>query len=166
MKKVFLTIALAATLFLSSCIGSFNLTKKCYLWNQSIGDKWINELVFIGLNILPVYDICVFADVVVLNLIEFWTGNNPVSLQSGVVNTEKGEYLVEANENGYTITKGDETVQFINENGVWYMSNGTQKVEMFQYVDDTHVCLNLGETTTVVELSQAGVDNFRAQLAK
>ena len=166
MKKVFLSIALAATLFLSSCIGSFGLTKKCYDWNNSIGDKWVNELVFLALNIIPVYDICVFADVIVLNTIEFWTGSNPIASKTEVIDTENGKYLVEANENGYTITKGDETVQFINENGVWYMNQGNQKVQMFQYVDDSHISLNLGETATVVELSQNGVNNLRAELAK
>lgn len=166
MKKVFLTIALAATLLLSSCIGSFRLTNKCYDWNTSIGDKWINELVFIGLNILPVYEITFLADGIVFNLIEFWTGSNPVSSKTEVINTENGKVLVQADENGYTITKGDETVQLINENNAWFINNGDQKVELFEYVDSNHICLNLGETTTVVELSQEGVNNLRAELAK
>lgn len=166
MKKLFLSIALAATLFMSSCIGSFGLTGKLYDWNQSVGEKWVNELVFLGLNIIPVYDICVLADVIVINSIEFWTGSNPIASKTETINTENGKYIVEADQNGYTITNGDETVQFINENGVWYMNKGNQKVEMFQYVDNNHICLNLGETTKVVELSQAGVDNLRAELAK
>lgn len=166
MKKLFLSIALAATLFLSSCLGSFGLTNKCYDWNQSIGGKWVNELVFLALNIIPVYDICVLADAIIFNSIEFWTGNNPIANKTDVINTENGKYLVEADENGYTITKGDETVQFFNENGVWYMNQGNQKVELFQYVDDSHICLNLGETTKIVEISQAGVNNLRAELAK
>lgn len=167
MKKVVLSLAMAATLFLSSCIGSFGLTKKYYNWNNSIGNKWINEIVFFATACLvPVYGVCVFVDGVVLNSIEFWTGSNPVSAKTDVINTENGQYIVKSDENGYTITKGEETVQFINENGTWYVVNGEELVPMFTYTDENHVCMNLGETSTIVELSQAGVDSFRAELAK
>lgn len=167
MKKVFLTIALASTLFLSSCIGSFGLTNMYYNWNQSIGNKFINEIVFFATSCLvPVYGVCIFVDGVVLNSIEFWTGSNPVASKTEVINTENGKVLVQSNENGYTITKGDETVQLINENDVWFMNNGDQKVELFEYVDGNHISLNLGETTKVVELSQEGINNLRAELVK
>ncbi|MBQ3844632.1 MAG: DUF3332 domain-containing protein [Bacteroidales bacterium] len=166
MKKVFLSLALASTLFLSSCIGSFGLTNKYHEWNESVSNKFVNEIIFFFSWPIPVYPVCMLADMLVLNSIEFWTGSNPVASKTEVIDTENGKYLVESNENGYTITKGDETVQFINENGVWYVNQGDQKVEMFHYVDESHICLNLGETTKVVELSQAGVDNFRAEMAK
>lgn len=166
MKKVILSIALASTLLLSSCLGSFRLTNKCYTWNKSIGDKWINELVFIGLNIIPVYDICVLADAIVFNSIEFWTGNNPIAKNAEIIDTDNGQYLVETNENGYTITKDGKTVQLINENDVWYINQDNQKIELFQFVDDEHILMNLGNTQKVVELSQAGVDDLRAELVK
>ena len=35
---------LAATIFFSSCIGSFQLTNKVFDINKSIGSKWVNEL--------------------------------------------------------------------------------------------------------------------------
>jgi hypothetical protein len=35
--------------------------------------------VFLGMVILPVYELATLADVLVLNSIEFWTGNNPVT---------------------------------------------------------------------------------------
>lgn len=166
MKKVILSIALASTIFLSSCLGSFNLTNKCYNLNNSIGDKWVNELVFIGFTIIPVYEICMLADAVIFNTIEFWTGSNPVASKTEVINTENGNYLVETNEHGYTITSGEETVQLINENDVWYMGQDNQKVELFKYIDDSHILMNLGDTHKVVELSQNGVDDLRAELGK
>lgn len=166
MKKVILSIALASTLLLSSCLGSFRLTNKCYTWNKSIGDKWINELVFIGLTIIPVYDICLLADAIVFNSIEFWTGNNPVALNTEVIDTDNGQYLVETNDNGYTITKDGETVQLINENDVWYINHDNHIVEIFQFVDDEHILMNLGNTKKVIELSQVGVDDLRTELEK
>ena len=166
MKKVFLSVVLAATLFLSSCIGSFGLTKKVYNWNNSVGSKWVNELVFLVFGIVPVYEIAIFVDVVVLNTIEFWTGNHPVAANTEVIETENGQYVVETNQNGYTITKGDETVQFVNENDVWFVKKGETSIPMFTYTDDNHVCLNLGETSAIVELSQAGIDNLGISIAK
>jgi len=60
------------------CYGSFNLVKKVYKWNGTFGGKWVNELGFLALNIIPVYSVASFIDVLILNSIEFWTGNNPV----------------------------------------------------------------------------------------
>ena len=50
MKRKYLSVALiltvAASISLSSCIGSFQLTNKVLAWNQQVGDKFVNELVF------------------------------------------------------------------------------------------------------------------------
>lgn len=165
MKKLIFTVSLACTLFMYSCIGSFGLTRKIYNWNQSMGDKWINEVVFFVLS-FDVYAISVFADAVLFNTIEFWTGNNPVASNTTVIDTENGKYIVESNENGYTISNGEETVQLFNENDVWFAAQGDNVVELFKYVDNDHVCLNLGDRFEVVELSQEGVDNLRAELGR
>ena len=56
MKKNFKLVAvlLSMSLMLSSCIGSFNLTNKVKDWNESLGNKFVSELVFIGMHIIPV----------------------------------------------------------------------------------------------------------------
>lgn len=115
---------------------------------------------FIGLTIIPVYDICLLADAIVFNSIEFWTGNNPVSKNTIIIDTDNGQYLVETNENGYTITKGEESIQLINENDVWYINQDNQKIEFFQFVDNDHICMNLGKAKKDVELSLAGVGDL------
>lgn len=107
MRKRFVSvaaIALASTLLFSSCIGSFSLSKKVLAWNQTIDSKFVNELVFLALWIVPVYEIAMLADVVVINSIEFWSGENPV--EAGIVKKVQGEngvYTVETLENGYKI---------------------------------------------------------------
>ena len=68
-------------LFLSGCVGKFNLVKRVYDFNSSVGDKWTNELVFLGLTIVPIYEIAIFTDALIVNSIEFWTGTNPVSVK-------------------------------------------------------------------------------------
>ena len=50
-------IALCVSLGLSSCIGSFKLTNKVLGWNEGVGNKFVNELVFIAFHIIPVYEL-------------------------------------------------------------------------------------------------------------
>lgn len=73
---------LVMSLLLSGCYGPFNLTRQLHRWNGQVGDKYVNELVFLALTILPlpVYGVAVLADMVIFNSIEFWTGRNPVFL--------------------------------------------------------------------------------------
>jgi hypothetical protein len=60
------------------CTGSFMLTKKVYNWHRSASDKWYDEFGFLVCTILPIYGISTFADAIIFNSIEFWTGDNPV----------------------------------------------------------------------------------------
>ena len=61
MKKNRLTLvaafALSGTILFSSCVGSFGLFNRISSWNQSVGNKFVNELVFLALNIVPVYGV-------------------------------------------------------------------------------------------------------------
>ncbi len=71
------TIALAACLSTTSCIGPNNAFNSLSTWNSKLSDsKWLNELVFLGLNIIPVYPLFLFADNLLFNSVEFWTGKN------------------------------------------------------------------------------------------
>ena len=81
MKK-FLIILLLVCFTSAGCTGSFNLTKKVYNAHRSQADKWSDELTFLVFILLPVYGISTFADAIVFNSIEFWTGENPVVLNS------------------------------------------------------------------------------------
>ena len=86
----------------TGCLGSFAITKKLYRWNQSAtGNKYLDNGVFWVLNIIPVYEIVVFVDVVILNLVEFWSGSNPMAMAPGEI--EKG--IVKGNDgNTYEMT--------------------------------------------------------------
>ena len=93
MKKLKIKVAcalLGGSLLFSSCIGSFALWNNLKDWNQGIGNKFVNEVVFLAFNIIPVYGVAYFADVVVLNSIEFWSGSNPLA-DVGTTKTVKGE---------------------------------------------------------------------------
>ena len=79
MKKT-IAIVLIVALFTTGCTGSFNLTHKVYNFHHSQADKWSNELCFLVVALIPVYSFATFADAIVFNSIEFWTGKNPVDM--------------------------------------------------------------------------------------
>ena len=166
MKKKSLTLAVAATLAasmtFSSCIGSFGLTNKLLSWNQSINSKFVNELVFIAFHIIPVYEITILSDILVLNSIEFWSGSNPVIAGTKVIDGKDGRYLVEWNKEGYKITNEstDAVVElnFNEDEKTWSVETPQGNVPFLTFVDDTHVKVpGVNGDYQVVELSQAGV---------
>ncbi len=169
MKKKVFTVAIALTLVgsisLTSCIGSFGLSNKLYSWNNTIGNKWVNELVFIAMWILPVYELCVFADVVVVNSIEFWTGSNP--LAAGTVKEVQGEnglYTVETTENGYNITneQGKEmSLIYDEESNIWSSVNDQDSVKLIKIEDENAIVYMPNGEEKQVELSANGVVAFR-----
>jgi hypothetical protein len=70
---------------LGGCYGSFELVKKVHKFNGTLGNKFVNELGFLVMNIVPVYGVAAFIDAVVLNSIEFWTGRNPSTSSNDTV---------------------------------------------------------------------------------
>lgn len=85
-----LACALAGLLPLAGagCYGSFNLTRKVYRFNRTASpDRWVREIVFLALVIVPIYEIATLLDALVLNSLEFWTGRNPVLARDGDTQT-------------------------------------------------------------------------------
>ena len=157
-------IALSASMMMQSCIGSFALFNKVKNWNEHVGDKFVNEIVFVAMWILPVYELCFTADLLVLNSIEFWSGENPALAQAEtkVIDGKDAQYLVARNETGYTITnmttKQVTRFNFDAKDNSWSLENNGQEVKLFTFVDANHVdVLTSDGSYTRVELSQAGV---------
>ena len=101
-KLTLVAVLLSGSLLFSSCVGSFGLFNRLSSWNQSIGSKFVNELVFLAFNIVPVYGVSYLADALVINSIEFWSGSNPMANVGDVkkVKGENGNYMVKTLENG------------------------------------------------------------------
>ena len=142
MKKT-LTKVLAVALLVASvpsltgCYGSFRLSTKLHNWNGQVSNKkFVNELVFLGFCILPAYELCLLGDALIFNSIEFWSGNNPISMKDGEVETQdvmhNGKmYQVIKTKNNMTVAAkdSDEKVNFryFPEEGQWYQMNGEVK---------------------------------------
>ncbi|UNY99530.1 DUF3332 domain-containing protein [Zhouia spongiae] len=89
MKKLALCSVLSLSLLCSSCLGSFSAFNNLKDWNQGISDsKFVNNLVFWGLNIIPVYGLFFLGDAIIFNVIEFWSGSNPIAMKDGDVETQ------------------------------------------------------------------------------
>ncbi len=166
MKKTHFTvaavIALAGSFLFSSCIGQFALTNKVLTWNNSVGNKFVNELVFVAFWILPVYEVTSIADLLVINAIEFWSGDNPVAKGTKVIDTENGRYLVKCDGKGYDVKceATGETVRldFIEDENTWAVNVDGELHPFMTFVDDNHVKMITPEGDfTTVELSNQGI---------
>ena len=150
MKKTFKLSALllAATIVLSSCIGSFQLTNRIKDWNSNLGNKFVNELVFLACHIVPVYQICIFVDAVVLNSIEFWTGKQALANAGEkkiVKNSEGQDIEITALENGYNLTDGVTSMNllFNAEGQIWSAEYNNQTTQLMKMVDANNAQLFL-----------------------
>ncbi|MBR3941462.1 MAG: DUF3332 domain-containing protein [Bacteroidaceae bacterium] len=165
MKKHFKLTAmlLTATILFSSCIGSFRLTNNIKDWNEGLGDKFVNELVFIALHIVPIYEIAIFIDGVVLNSIEFWTGENVVAEpgETRIVKNSQGQDVqVTALENGYTISNGETAMNllFDAENQVWSAEYNNQSTDLVKLNGDNTAQLFVGGEVVDVTLDAQGIN--------
>jgi hypothetical protein len=175
MKKIKIAVAaimIAGTsLVFSSCVGSFALSNKVLSWNRSLGNKFVNEVVFFCFWVLPVYEITAIADVLVLNSIEFWSGNNPLTASTKVVDTEQGRYRIDCDGKGYTVTyevTGQQTrLEFIEDEQTWaYVNAEGELVPFMTFVDDYNVkMLTPSGDMMPVQLSAEGLMAYRAATA-
>lgn len=140
-----MVVLLIGATLMSSCVGSFALFNKLAHWNKrATKSKFVNEIIFIVLT--PAYAFCGVADAVVLNSIEFWTGDNPVANQVGKTRNIKGDdgliYAVKYLENGYQITKPDGSVFYFTYNkqeNTWYMNAEGKEQKVIHFNGDGSV---------------------------
>tara|TARA_R110002072_G_scaffold214159_9_gene371291 strand:+ start:170 stop:727 length:558 start_codon:yes stop_codon:yes gene_type:complete len=148
MRKVFfLAAGLSLMITQTGCFGSFELVKKVYEVNDGISNnKFIKSLIFwIGGF---VYGIAGFLDAVIFNLIEFWTGSNPIAMEEGQYEeqllTFKGEtYKIVATKNQMTFLKLQDgssidlgSLKFDASNSSWNFEKDNQIVELIRVEED------------------------------
>lgn len=139
MRKLFLSLALAGIMVSQTgCFGEFSLTRKVYEFNQNVGGKFVNELVFLAFCAIPVYEAATFIDAVILNTIEFWTGSNPLSMAPGETEIQYAtvdghQYRMTAQQNFFSVEEltanGYEMrneFKFNSEKNEMSISNGTE----------------------------------------
>jgi hypothetical protein len=78
-KGIALVLVAAVGALSAGCFGKFQLTRKVYDMNQSIDEKYVRSAATWIFVLVPVYGIAALLDLIVFNVIEFWTGENPVA---------------------------------------------------------------------------------------
>ncbi len=76
-KGIALVLVAAMGVFTAGCFGKFQLTRNLYDVNRSVDDKYVRS-VLTWILVIP-YAVTATLDFLVFNLIEFWTGENPVA---------------------------------------------------------------------------------------
>ncbi|HEY0840447.1 MAG TPA: DUF3332 family protein [Vulgatibacter sp.] len=92
-----LALLLAASLFATSCFGTFRLTREVWKFNRDVGGRWVQEIVFVALLIIPVYEVVVLVDAIVFNTSDFWTGRTS-TVDAGTLPAEKVVSLPDGSE--------------------------------------------------------------------
>ena len=79
MRKLFTTLAAVATLSFAGCLGPDNAYNSLKNWNAEVTESdAVAEIIYIAMNIIPVYGIVLLGDIVIFNTIDYWTGDNPI----------------------------------------------------------------------------------------
>lgn len=77
-KKTTASCVLAIGLFLPSCLGPNNAYNGMTNWTaEATETDWINECIFVGLNIIPVLPVVLLGDLWIFNTLGYW-GTNPI----------------------------------------------------------------------------------------
>jgi hypothetical protein len=145
-KSTLLAIVfLFATLTQTGCIGSFGLTNNLYEWNKGLGGKVAQEAVFLVFVIIPVYGVTLLIDAVILNSIEFWSGNNPMSMNADdkevqIVNVDGLNFEITATQNKFQVVQldGDKAGQSYDlvyqpEELSWYLQANGKSVKVSKF---------------------------------
>ena len=140
-KGVAILLLVTTSVMMSGCYGSFALTSKLHRWNGQVSNKkFVNELVFFGLCILPAYELACLGDALIFNSIEFWGGNNPIAMNEGETEemdvVRKGQtYHLTKTLNNLEISQADgDSVHFryFPEEKSWYLMEGESKVKVVE----------------------------------
>ena len=146
---------MAAALLTTSCVGSFSLFNRVAKWNmRATNSKFLNEIIF--LLISPAYVVCTTVDALVLNTIEFWTGNNPLAQKVGTIQDVLGQdgryYAVTTLKDGYEIKNPEgETIRFIydKKTNSWSQIQDGKQTEVFRFNEDGTIQAHLNDGSTI-----------------
>ncbi len=135
----------------TGCFGSFQLTRNFYEWHDSTFDnKFVKSLLF-WIPFSFVYTITAMIDTVILNLIEFWSGSNPISMEEGDFESEHHtyagvDYKVEATKNQFkiiTLSGADagkiDVMRFDTETKTWFYEQGNKSIAVMSFEEDENM---------------------------
>lgn len=110
MKKMIYGAAAALVLMATGCTGSFQLVQAVHRWHTNFENPWTDEVCYLVACILPIYAAAWVVDTVFLNSVEFWIGQNPITVKTAdatLTRTGDNTALLASNATGetYTLTR-------------------------------------------------------------
>lgn len=105
-RRITLSSLAALLLALSTigCYGSFPLTNAVYKLNGDITEsKWVHSIMLWVFGFFGVYGIAIVVDVIFLNLIEFWSGDD-VEISQRIEQPDGTAVALETSEDGNELT--------------------------------------------------------------
>jgi hypothetical protein len=114
--------------------------------------------VFLALVIVfPVYEIAIFADAVIFNLIEFWTNSNPLGMNEGdiqekIVKIQSEEYKLTATKNQLVVTNLTSESQ---DNSFTLNYNDYEESWTMNYANQTYNVLDINSAEELVTVYNA-----------
>ena len=110
MKKMIYGAAAALTLLATGCTGSFQLVQAVHRWHTNFENPWTDEVCYLVACILPIYAAAWVVDTVFLNSVEFWIGQNPITVKTAdatLTRTGDNTALLASDATGetYTLTR-------------------------------------------------------------
>ena len=179
-RKTALLFAMSSLVITQTgCFGEFALVRKVYSWNEGLDSKFVRTLVFYALNIIPVYGIAGFIDFAILNLIEFWSGSNPVSMNEGdyemqLVTVKGVKYRIEATKDTFTTTQlsGEKTgevriMKFDRSDRTWkYSDSAVCDKAVLGFLDEQGEQVRLYTDVGTIDMATADLQNKEAVMAR
>lgn len=173
--------AMTTVLFTQSgCYGEFALVKKVYDWNGGLSsNKFVTSLLFWVLNIVPVYGVAAFIDVIILNLIEFWSGSNPMSMNEGdhemqLATINGVDYRIDATKDTFTTTQltgeqaGEVRIMKFDRNSLTWKYSDSEVCEqpVMTFLDDRAENVRVYTGQGAVDMATIEMENKDLLLAK
>lgn len=163
----------------TGCFGEFALTRKVYEFHDGITDsKFVKSLLFWIPGGL-VYWIAGAADAIIFNLIEFWSGSNPLSMNEGEhemqLTTINGvRYKIEATKDTFTTTQlsGEKTgelriMKFDRSDRTWkYSDSAVCDKAVLGFLDEQGEQVRLYTDVGTIDMAAADLQNKEAVMAR
>ena len=152
-------LTLVAGLSFQGCYGSFGATRAIHSWNGNVGGKFVNTLVFWALVIIPVYELLALGDAIIFNVIEFWTGSNPIAANGQAQPEMLADGSMRFEREGHTYR-----VQRTSDGGfvIW---RDAARVAEATIAEDGRLTVRDFDRNRVVEISREDVADLQAVLA-
>ena len=173
MKKISMKVTvcfMAVSLLFSSCfVGKFALFNKYANWQTHMSSsKFLNAIV--GFIIGPLVSaVCLIADTLLLNSIEFWSGSNPVQANIGKTQQVMGQdgryYAVTTLKDGYEVKSPTGEMTYFRhnaENDSWSVEQNGVSKELFRFnKDGKTIRATINSQTKDLTMDEAGIYQAR-----